>query len=273
MRVLVTGANGVCGTALLGLDCDKTFIDVNEPLDVFSKENFIQTDLSDLVLLREIVAEHDIVIHMAASSAVDSQWQDVLKNNIIATKNILDISSEVGVDRFIFGSSNHVVGNYELFNEPDIYQLNTVKRIDTSAPYWPDSYYGISKVFAENLGRYYSDSRGLRFYSLRIGAILNELEDNPYAYAERGVSTGKWKRGDDKYIEKLNRLKAIWLSRRDFQQIVTKCISHNGDLYNVFFATSDNLRSWLDITDAKRELGYVPEDAAENWTDLPEQYL
>lgn len=272
MRLLITGANGVCGSALLNLEHDVTFVDSMPPDKIFSDKKFIQTDLTDLSLLEEIVNGQDAVIHMAASSAVDSKWEDVLKNNIIATKNLFDISTKMGVGRVIFGSSNHTVGNYEISNIPDIYEVNTVKRIDVNYPVWPDSYYGISKVFAENLGRLYADTRGLRFYSLRIGAILNESENTPYAYAERGVSNNEWKRDDSEYTEKLKRLKAIWLSRRDFCQLISRCLDHNGALYNVFFATSDNVRSWMDISDAKKILGYKPKDASENWIELPEQY-
>jgi len=272
MRILITGANGVCGSALLNLEHDITFVDALPPREIFAEKKFIQTDLTDMDMLEDLLKGHDAVIHMAASSAVNSDWEDVLKNNIVATKNLFDMCTQVGVDRVIFGSSNHTVGNYELFNVPEIYELNTVKRIDVDYPVWPDSYYGISKAFAENLGRFYSDTKGLKFYSLRIGAILNELENTPFAYAERGVTANEWRRNDDKYNEKLKRLKAIWLSRRDFFQLINKCLEHEGDLYNVFFATSDNVRSWLDLTDTKKILGYEPEDASEDWNVLPEQY-
>lgn len=272
VRILITGANGRCGTCLTTLGYEKIFLDQASPPAIFKNEDFIQDDLSDINFLGDVLTDCDVLIHLAATSSPQSPWEDVLKNNIIAVRNIFKAAFDAKLDRIIFTSSNHVVGMYELENVPDIYELDNNIKIDHNSAPRPDSYYAVSKLFGENLGRYYAEMGGPKFYSLRIGAVLDEFNDNPYAYAEDGVRKKLWKRGDSEYILKLKRLKAIWQSRRDFNQMVDLCIRHEGSSFQIFYATSNNARSWLDISHAKEVLGYKPLDNAEEWTKLPEIY-
>lgn len=272
MRILITGANGKCGMALRDLPFEKIYLDKVLPSKVFSGESFIQSDLSDVDELREIISGCDAIIHLAASSNPESPWEEVFKDNIMVVQNVFRIAYEARVECVVFASSNHVVGMYELENAPGIYELCHSFKIDETYPPRPDSYYAVSKIFGENLGRYYAEMGGLRFYALRIGAVLDEFNDNPYTYAEDGVRKKLWKRGDLDYVLKLKRLKAIWLSRRDFMQMVDLCVRHEGGPFHLFFGTSDNPRSWLDISHAKKVLGYRPQDNAEEWTRLPDVY-
>jgi NAD+ dependent glucose-6-phosphate dehydrogenase len=105
-------------------------------------------------------------------------------------------------------------------------------------PVRPDSLYGVSKAFGENLGRYYYDQHGLSVICLRIGWFLPKPRDE----------ISRW----------------MWLSPRDCAQ-VTACAIESELGYGVFYAISQNARRHWDITETIEKLGYRPQDNAEDF--------
>src|SRR3546814_2598410 len=61
--------------------------------------------------------------------------------------------------RVIYASSHHAVGMYPIS-----------ERLDVDKPARPDSLYGLSKCFGEDLARYYWDKFGIESVCLRIGS-------------------------------------------------------------------------------------------------------
>jgi NAD+ dependent glucose-6-phosphate dehydrogenase len=270
MKTLITGGCGKCGTALVDLPHEKVFFDRAAPPAALGDEHFVQGDLSDPAALTEAMRGCQALIHLAASPQPESSWEDVLEHNIRGMENALQAAETAGVERVIFASSNHAVGMYELDNAPRIYARGHGIVVNKHSPTRPDSYYGVSKVFGEELGRFYAEQRrAFRFYALRIGGVLGASEDHPYGYAEAGVADGHWERDSEPYRTQEARLKAMWLSRRDLVQLVDRCLGHQGAGFDVFYGVSDNANRWLDIEDARRTLGYRPEDSAEDWTRPP----
>ena len=108
-------------------------------------------------------------------------------------------------------------------------------------PARPDSYYGASKAFGEDLGRYYVDRFGLEVICLRIGSFQAEdfIRNRP---SDRFLST--------------------WLSHRDCVQLVRRSIEVELD-FGIFYGISANKRAYWDIQNARDLLGYEPEDNAE----------
>jgi nucleoside-diphosphate-sugar epimerase len=263
MRILITGGSGQCGAALVNLPFEKVFYDY-QPFQAESFESkFVLGDINDVTKLTAAMKGCNAVVHLAAASSLNSSWESVLENNIIGMKTTMEAARSIGVERIIFASSNHVVGMYEVENAPEIYELGKKKILSVDSEIRPDSFYGVSKAFGEQVGRYYSETGGPKFIALRIGALVQE--DNPYAHAERGVLSGTWKRNSSYYTQKVNRLKSLWISKRDFVQIVDLCLFYDGPNFNIFYALSDNPRRWLDIEHTKTALGYQPEDNAEDW--------
>jgi len=207
------------------------------------------------------------VVHLAAASSPSSSWDEVLRDNIIGMQNVLEAARIAGVERVIFGSTNHVVGMYEAEHAPKIYGLSPKILLTRGAEPRPDSFYGVSKLYGENLGRFYSETGGPKFYALRIGSLVRE--DHPFAHAERGVLSGEWERNSPKYDLMVQRLKCLWISKRDFAQIVDLCLSYDALSYDTFYAVSNNPRRWLDIEYARSALGYAPQDNAEDWAEPP----
>ena len=118
------------------------------------------------------------IIHMAALKAAGESMTEPEKyaeNNISGTINLLNAATAAKVKYFVFSSSAAVYG------EPQYLPL------DESHPTAPMNFYGHTKLAIENLLRWYSQLKGLRFSSLRyfnaagydVDGELNGLEHKP----------------------------------------------------------------------------------------------
>jgi hypothetical protein len=108
-------------------------------------------------------------------------------------------------------------------------------------PVRPDSDYGISKVFGEATGRYYSEQFGLEVACLRIGT---ENRHNSPTQSVRHFAT--------------------WLSHRDLVQLVDCCLTAPLK-FDIFYGVSNNLWRFWDISHAADVAGFKPKDNAEDW--------
>ena len=253
-RVLVTGAGGVIGRVVrerLAGRYDLTYL-TRRPAGFPSHV----ADLRDLDASRPAFVGVDAVVHLAATSSVESPWDDVLEDNIVSTYNVFEAARAAGVGRVVFASSNHAIGMYEVDASPALYALDDRRRWSVDVPVRPDSLYGVSKVFGEALGRMYADRYGLQVICLRIGAVL-EHDDPTRAPAGRPfhplpVLTSR---------EARERLRAVWLSHRDCAQLIGRALDAPIP-WAVVYGVSDNPRRFWDLQPARELLGYVPEDAA-----------
>ena len=120
----------------------------------------------------------DSIIHMAALKAAGESMAEPEKyaeNNISGTINLLNAATAAKVKYFVFSSSAAVYG------DPQYLPL------DEAHPTTPMNFYGHTKLAIENLLRWYSQLRGLRFSSLRyfnaagydVDGELNGLEHKP----------------------------------------------------------------------------------------------
>ena len=120
----------------------------------------------------------DSIIHMAALKAAGESMAEPEKyaeNNISGTINLLNAATAAKVKYFVFSSSAAVYG------EPQYLPM------DESHPTTPMNFYGHTKLAIENLLRWYSQLKGLRFSSLRyfnaagydVDGELNGLEHEP----------------------------------------------------------------------------------------------
>lgn len=290
MDVLITGANGTVGTAILDELGDRdeytfTCLDVEE--SIHGGYRSVTADISDLDDLRGHVEGHDAVIHLAATVDLSGSWETILQNNIIGTYNVLQAAAEANVEKFLFASSIHTVGMYEIEYSPDIYDPEHDLTVTHETPVRPDSFYGLSKVFGESVGRlfienesnplgeyhptYVTNSRDFptSFYSLRIKTVLDEEYDNPYGLAEMGVDEGWWDRDSEEYEYMADRLKCTWLSHRDLGQLVDRCLQDDSVEYDVFWGVSGNDGTWVDLTHTEEVLGYEPADNGATWSEPP----
>lgn len=58
-------------------------------------------------------------------------------------------------------------------------------------------------------------------------------------------------------------LRDVWLSHRDLCQFIGKVLDAPAPISGIYFAMSNNYRLWIDLNDAKRDFGFIPQDGAE----------
>lgn len=253
-RILITGTEGVIGR-IVRQSLQGAY--VIAALDRRSQgADSHGGDIRDLASIAPAFAGVDAVVHLAASSAVDTEWEDVLGDNIVGTYNVFEAAREAGVRRVVFASSNHVVGMYEAEAAPAVYALGDARTWDAETPVRPDSLYGVSKVFGEAMGRLYADRYGMDVICLRIGSV--RADDDP----TRGVAGRLFGPFPELTAEEARqRLRATWLSHRDCAQLIRRALEAPVH-WAVVYGVSDNPRRIWDLEGARRLLGYEPLDAA-----------
>jgi UDP-glucose 4-epimerase len=178
MRAFITGGAGFIGSNL----ADRLLADGHSVTvyDNFAtgqssfldgarlKQNFrlVKGDLLDRDRLKEAVAEHDVVFHLAANADVrhgpDHPGKD-LQQNTIATFHVLEAMRANGVRRIAFSSTGSVYGEPEIFPTPE----NCPCPVQTSL-------YGASKLAGEGLSTAYCQAFGFQAFIFRFVSILGE---------------------------------------------------------------------------------------------------
>ena len=238
-RVLVTGAAGNIGSYFAEHSRKKYDLRLlvrsdEEAEEVRKYGEVVVGELDDLEKLKTFCRGVDTVVHLAADPSPDAVWDSLLENNIVGAYNMRVAAKSAGCRRLIYASSIHAVSGYA----SDV-QVKTVDPVN------PGDLYGVTKCFGEAMGRYMAEKEGLSVIALRIGAF-QPLEN---ARGEGGI-----------------KMMDAWVSRRDLNQLIEKCIDDETLQWAVFNGLSDNRFKRLDIADARQLVGYAPQD------DLTEEH-
>ena len=71
---------------------------------------------------------------------------------------------------------------------------------------------------------------------------------------------------DEAVETRLNdRILSTWMSYRDAVQLVWRCLQVESVDFGIYYGISGNKRAYWDTENARRELGYAPEDDAERF--------
>jgi uronate dehydrogenase len=229
--VVITGAAGQIAGELrqrLSPRFSLRLTDIDPVSPLSGREQFIAADLADAASLDKIMSGADAVVHLGGV-AVEESWDKIMPANIAGAYNVFEAAHRHGVKRIVVASSNHAVGFF-LRSET----------IDEQVFPRPDGRYGLSKAFAEIVGRLYADKYGMEVFCIRIGAMTYEPED-------------------------IRRL-AIWIHPEDLTSLVEVGISAPGIRHEIVYGMSDNKRTWWDNSNALR-LGYRPKHRSEDFAD------
>ena len=115
--ILITGANGRIGTALVKhIDSHNSDYHLILADLAASEERGLILDVRDLAAVRSIFEEHDIdtVIHLAGLASPDTPFEHLLPSNIESTYNVFQSASENKVKRIIYASSAQTIEGYPL---------------------------------------------------------------------------------------------------------------------------------------------------------------
>ncbi|WP_049927391.1 NAD-dependent epimerase/dehydratase family protein [Halopiger goleimassiliensis] len=176
-RVLVTGGGGFIGSHVAERLADENAVTI---LDDFSSgeeahvrsfpaDRVIEADVRDESVVRSAVADHDVVVHMAAMMGVRRTLErplEVLRVNLDGTRTVIEACVESDVDRVLFASTSEVYGD-----APDVpYAEDDVKS--------PETNYAVAKRASERFVRAYSETHGLDHTILRYFNVYGPRQDS-----------------------------------------------------------------------------------------------
>lgn len=229
-RLVLTGAAGRLGSYLrepLGEMCDELVsTDIVDDIGkLYGGERYEKADLASMGDMMRVLECADMVVHMGAY-ADEGPFEQLLGPNFIGAYNVWEAAFQHGLKRVIYGSSIHAVGMHP---KTDF--------IDTEARHRPDTFYGLAKCFAEDLGSMYWDKRGLESVHMRILSCAQVTN---------------------------TRALGSWLSYDDLIQLVQRAIDTPVTGFSVVYGVSNNDRAPVDNSKASF-LGYRPKDNAEQF--------
>ena len=272
-RVVVTGAAGYVAQRMWG-ELEKRWELV--PIDVRATTRagkpvpgLIVADLTrpNRDEYRRHFAGADAVIHCGFVSAPNldaTTWQDnsdakfwAEHTNVALAYNVCRVALEEGVRRVVVCSSNHAADYYE--------RLVWDGRLDMVTPEMPprsDNWYGWAKAAYELLGFVFATGkvggRPLEIVQWRIGGPRDDDIDH--------IPPGD--------IKVMHRALGAYLSARDQAQQAVRMVEtedirdDNGVPFLIVYGISGNTHRFWSIANARRKLGYAPEDDSQvNFAD------
>ena len=263
--VLVTGAAGYIATYLLPAFRERYELRLvdNRPVDGLGQSvpGLVVRDLSDprqLDAYRDLFRGVDVVVHLAfrrpdGPTSIDRYFAE--RGNVDLAFAIYQLALEEGVRRVVVASSNHAADFYE-----DAIRTGAMDMVYPDRPRpLSDNFYGWAKEAYEHLGFVYAAGklgRRVENVQIRIGAP-RDLAISTFVDTRRGDTLT------------LHRDLGMWISPRDLAQLFVKSIETQaiedefGIPFQVFYGISGNTRTSWSIANARKVIGYAPEDDSE----------
>ena len=282
LRVAITGANGNLGRKLIAaflkapeiaairaLDRDAASLSaVGDPRLVPVTVDLRSPTLDDAL------AELDAVVHLAAQNPYpDATWEDASASFDI-TVRVVEASARAGLRRFVFASSNHVMGGYK---DTPVAQsdggLSTDlpplvgTRVKTPEGLIDSTPYAAAKLMGERLVAAKAAAGGFSGVSLRIG-WCQPGENRPETLSAAGTPKAAAVEDHPEREADLRWFKAMWLSNGDLVRCVSAALHADASKWPsqavVVNAMSANRPSPWDLSAGRKLLGYHPLDDV--WT-------
>jgi uronate dehydrogenase len=229
-KILLTGAAGGLGKVLRkSLAAHTTVLRLSDIASMGAAaafEEIIACDLANKAETIALVKDVEAIVHFGGV-ATEHSFETVLGANISGIFHIYEGARIHGAKRVIFASSNHAIGFHK---QGDVIDSDCLTR--------PDSYYGLSKAYGENMAQFYFDRYGIETVSIRIGSSFPEPHDA--------------------------RMLITWLSFRDLSELVRCALVAPNVGHTIIYGASDNRDKWWDNSKAAH-LGFVPQDNTEAW--------
>ena len=249
--LLVTGGAGFIGSCfvrhelkkhpdykIINLDTLTYCGNLDNLKDVENNPNykFVQGNICDRKLVRELIAESDCVVNFAAESHVDNSIKHpeiFVETNVQGTLNLLQASKELGVERFLQVSTDEVYGT-----------LGSTGYFYETTPLAPNSPYSASKASADLLVRAYYET-----YKMPVLNTRCSNNYGPYQYPEKLIPF---------FISQLLKGEKVpvygdGLNVRDWLYVYDHCeaidvVLHKGKIGEVYNIGGHNEKTNMEIT-------------------------
>lgn len=233
--LLLTGAAGRLGTQLrrgLAPLCRTLRVSDRVPLDeIQPNEEAAICELADADAVMEMTRGVDAIVHFGGAP-LETKWETILDSSIRGSYHIYEGARRNGVKRVVYASSVHAIGYHRVEDQ-----------IDARAPHRPDSLYGVSKCFVEDLGRLYWDKFGIETVCCRIFSSFDRYNDR--------------------------RLLWSMLTYDDCVRLVAASLTAPRVAHSIIFGTSNNKHRMVDNRLAAH-IGFHPQDSTEPFRDETE---
>jgi len=200
-KIFITGGAGYVGAVLVPHLLKKnSFVTVLDLMiygdDVLPKHPNLQSvkgDIRDQTLLKELIPGHDVVIHLACISNDPSFELNPLLGkdiNLDAFRPLVEISKNVGVQRFIYASSSSVYG---IKSEPNIHEEMTLEPLTDYSRFKVDCEKILSEYQSDNFTTVTIRPATVCGYSprQRLDVVVNILTNLAYHKREISVFGGE----------------------------------------------------------------------------------
>lgn len=171
MRVAVTGGGGFVGAHLVRALAERgdevTSLDVTDGSPLLAGLPGVRAVRCDVSVPGEVGqvladAQPELIFHAAGilSASAEERPHAAFQANAIGTYNLLQVAGLLGIHRVVFTSTMATYG-------PGV-----ARTVDETTPQRPSTMYGVTKVFGELLGEYFSDRTELDFRAIRLPAVM-----------------------------------------------------------------------------------------------------
>lgn len=229
-RILITGAAGSLGghlrTGLAPLAERLRLADVADLGKAAPHEELVQCNLADRAAALEATRDCDAIVHFAGHPREQS-FEEILADTLPASYHMFEGARRHGARRVVYASSIHAVGFHPVEAVPD-----------TDVPHRPDTFYGLTKTFTEDLASLYWDKFGIESVMLRICSCFPEPRDRRMLWS--------------------------WLSFADCVRLVAAALLAPRVGFSVIYGTSDNAAAAVSNARA-RHIGFRPQDSADRF--------
>lgn len=187
--------------------------------------------LEDLDALRRAAAGVDAIIHLAAHADEGDFVTELVPPNVIGLYHALEAARLEGVKRFVLASSCQAA---------DLGDRGVPVGVDAR---YPSGLYGLTKLWAEEMGRLYARLHGVCVLAARLGWVPRDRAD-----LARLASRAEWR--------------LLFLSHDDVRAFFLRTLAAPLPPFATVYAFSRQAGGEVfDMEPARRLLGYAPRDA------------
>ncbi len=271
-KIVLTGASGTIAGVLLPALRERYNLTLLDTRTTDKHGNEVEgIQIADLLdRNRDKYRDHftgaDAVVHCAYYRIPD-QGDDIYFSseleNLQLAYNVYQVAWEERVRRLIAASTNHAADFYEN------YALDGAVPMVTPDMNASDNWYGWAKIAFEQIGQVFASGvthgdRPLENVQIRIGG-------------PRETDVANAPLGD---LRRMRRALAVYISQRDMAQLFIKSIETEdirdelGVPFQIFYGISANPHAIWSIANARRVIGYAPQDnSEEHFFDLIQAHM